>query len=393
MRVFALVYFFVSCLWLQAQWQTADIRLFSDKSCKALSLSVLSGSYTMGSEQKKQINFQEKDIVYISFFNDKVFVRNAEKNLGFFDSLYFYPQETNARIKLHLIADDKISRVYEGAFTIMPYFDQLLIINYISLSSYLAGVLEAECGTEKEEEYYMAHAIISRTYLFKNINRHLGEPYHLCDAVHCQVYKGRHSDENIFTAVQRTGDSVIMGPDTVLIDATFHSNCGGQTMNSQDVWVKAHPYLVSVNDPWCRTASNANWTKRIPLDKWKAYLISAGIDETELSTANMTFIQNSRKKYYVVGKKQILLKNIRDDWNLKSTFFSVEIQGKDVLFKGRGYGHGVGLCQQGAQEMAKNGKNYEEIIHFYFKNVQIISATRLLQIKTSGLTPNEPVTP
>jgi stage II sporulation protein D len=75
------------------------------------------------------------------------------------------------------------------------------------------------------------------------------------------------------------------------------------------------------------------------------------------------------------------LKEIRSDFNLKSTYFSVEDAGETLIFKGKGFGHGIGLCQEGAIRMAKTGYSYSDIIHYYFKNVNIVNLNSLYFFK------------
>src|SRR5208337_2379392 len=101
------------------------------------------------------------------------------------------------------------------------------------------------------------------TYALKNSRKHITEGYNLCDMVHCEVYKGRCTKPEIILAVSKTSGEVIVDKDNQLINAAFHANCGGQTVNSEDVWSKSATYLKSVNDTFCINMPKARWEKTI----------------------------------------------------------------------------------------------------------------------------------
>lgn len=106
----------------------------------------------------------------------------------------------------------------------------------------------------------------------------------------------------------------------------------------------------------------------MPAGEWYSYLEKHGI-----TTRISSFNQEHRKKYLVAQKDSMLTEQIRSDLGLKSSFFSLRQEKEEILFTGKGYGHGVGLCQEGAMAMASSGFSWEEIIHFYFDGVRIIS--------------------
>jgi stage II sporulation protein D len=180
-------------------------------------------------------------------------------------------------------------------------------------------------------------------------------------------------DQTITEATKLTRGRVLIGQDSSLITAAFHSNCGGETANSETVWLKSLPYLRSVNDPYCRNQPNANWERRISIERWKSYLRNKGFSVNKISKRSFQFNQKHRKKYYTIKNDSLLLKTIRNDWEFPSTFFEIDKSWNELDFTGRGYGHGVGMCQEGAMMMARKGFSYKEIIHFYYKNVAIIN--------------------
>ena len=100
-----------------------------------------------------------------------------------------------------------------------------------------------------------------------NLNKHEHEGYNLCDRVHCQAYYRKCTNDKVEKASNATKGLVIVDSDIKLILAAFYSNCGGQTVNSEDVWQKPVYYLRSVKDPHCVNEPNAKWNKKIPKEK------------------------------------------------------------------------------------------------------------------------------
>jgi stage II sporulation protein D len=255
----------------------------------------------------------------------------------------------------------------------------LMLVNHVELESYISGVVESEGGSTAHLEYYKSQAIICRTYALANLNRHAGEGFNLCDGVHCQAYHNKSlKSDKIISATQLTRGLIIVDTTLNLITAAFHSNCGGQTANSEDVWLSKLSYCRSIQDYHCRSSRNAVWQKTISVKEWIEYLKNNGISVSENVTAqDFAFAQTSRKVNYTFNNQNIQLKKIRADWKLKSTFFSIEPSGSSIILQGKGFGHGVGLCQEGAMKMANSGFTYDQIIKFYYKNTYTISLRAL----------------
>ena len=161
--------------------------------------------------------------------------------------------------------------------TIHPYYHYMKLINNIDIDNYVAGVVESEVGKRPPVEYFKLQAIICRTYALKNIDKHKDDGFSLCDKVHCQAYHGKPKSDLIKEAAIATNGVVIVDSDINLITATFYSNCGGQTANSEEVWKRPLYYLRTVKDTFCLHENNAVWTKRISKQKWTDYLIDHGL--------------------------------------------------------------------------------------------------------------------
>lgn len=260
----------------------------------------------------------------------------------------------------------------------------IFIVNILEIENYLPGVLEAEVGINRPPEYYKVQAIICRTYTLSHLRRHEMEDFNLCDKEHCQAYKGFSKlGTEIQKGVQKTKDIVLVDNDFNLITAAFHANCGGQTVNSEDVWNKKLDYLRSIKDTFCLREKSAFWTKEFSGDTWIQKMHQASKEykhenDSILFKSNFIFMQRTRKKFYDVDPDCLIpLKDMRTVLELKSTYFNVENRAGQIILHGKGFGHGVGLCQDGAIRMSKLGYSYKSILHFYYQNVSIVHADKL----------------
>jgi stage II sporulation protein D len=265
-------------------------------------------------------------------------------------------------------------RIYSGELIIRPVSGLLSLINRVELEAYVPGVIEAEAGDGRSLEYYKVQAIISRTYALNNTRRHLAEGYNLCDGTHCQVYHGRPRFVHAgVEATAATRDVVIVDDEINLITAAFHSNCGGHTVNAEHVWSKPLSYCVGRPDTFCLVMPHSNWEKSIPLHQWTNYLQSKRYPLSDsLTTSALAYFPAEKEVFFVDQSFHIPLRTIRSDLKLRSAFFTVHQEGESVTFIGQGFGHGVGLCQEGAMRMAELGYSYQDIIHYYYHNVHLV---------------------
>ncbi len=356
--------------------ETVRVSIFNEHSLSAFVICPDRGNYQLAADGRELIIISEDELLYVSMIGDKLLLSNQHGPKGIFSTVSFTAIEEDNGFSIRPVNPSMAKAYYHGSLDLSVKFERINIINFLSEDLYLAGVVEAESGTIAPYVYYKAQAIICRTYLYGNIHRHSDEGFHLCDEVHCQVYKGRlTSDASIFDAVTATSGKVITYEDSGLITAAFHSNCGGQTVNSEAVWLIHRHYLRSVKDPYCRERHNAIWQTRLDIKKWEAYLVSLGLDSANKPADYQDFAyrQYDRNVLYRVNGFEIPFIKLRSDWNFKSAYFDVEVPnpGQELVIRGRGYGHGVGLCQEGAMEMAARGYNFIEILQFYYTNVKV----------------------
>jgi len=358
-----------------------DIGLFNNKSVKEVFLEVNSGKYIVKSGKKRLYKLKNERSLIFNNTKNGISVSNVNKDFGLHKSikiigkkkgLFKKSSKTNV-LNVKLISPKYKSRLYDNDLIINSKNNKLQLINRVELQNYLAGVVEAESGSKAEFEYYKNQAVICRTYAIKSKDKHKKDGFNLCDGVHCQAYKGKSiHNENIVKAVKKTKDLVIVDKKGKLITSVFSANCGGQTNNSEDVWLNKVSYLRSINDKFCTDQRQATWTKEISVSDWKNFLKTKNfvINDTIISDS-LAFKQENRRKFYEFNNQKIKLTKIRYGLKLRSTFFSIKPDGEKLILKGRGYGHGVGMCQEGAMNMAKKGYKFDEIIKYYYTDVKI----------------------
>ncbi len=376
----------LSCLIMlsiQSSAHIVSVRILTTKVINSFIFSPLSGSYTIYADGKTIETGDASSIYQMILENDSIHLKTFEKSLGKYKSIKLYSSETDAAFKIKSVTPDGKIRTYDDNLEVSILQDkkQLLLINKVELESYIAGVVESESGTKTTLEYYKLQSILCRTYLLSHFNRHIAEGFEVCDDVHCQAYLNRSRDADIIKAVYETKGLVVVDNDLNLITAAFHSNCGGQTVNSQDVWSVATPYLKSIKDTFCLNSPHAKWKREISVEDWKAYLQlkhKYPVNDSLKFNNATTFTQpNGRAIYFIDKDLRIPLKTIRNDFQLKSTYFSIEQKGDIVVFNGKGYGHGVGMCQEGAMQMSKKNYTYKQILQFYYKDVNLIDLSSL----------------
>jgi stage II sporulation protein D len=367
--------------------QSINVGLFNKFNVKTLVFKPLKGTFFLENDNGYKEKIKSNDVIYITLVGDKISVWGLEKHLGLSESIAITPKKEQALFSLEPAFPALPKRRYEGSLQILIHpDDKLTIVNAIGFEKYVASVVEAESGVRATHEFYKSQATISRTYALNHIDRHQNENFSVCDDVHCQVYKGMQTQNSkIKQAVDATRGVVITDKNNQLITAAFHSNSGGYTISSEDVWSAAMPYLRGKQDPYWDNQHNSHWTATIEIDDWITFIEEMGIKLPEKYNPQelFTFHQPSRTRNLVIADQLVPLKQVRNHFQLRSTFFSIEPQGNQLLIKGRGYGHGVGLSQEGAMKMARMGKNFEDIIHFYYYDVQLInidSTTYLLRL-------------
>lgn len=348
---------------------TVRVGLLSLNNPLSLTIKITGGEYMMDMDGKL-IRLNPDDNILVGIAGDKILVSTMFDKTFIADSLVLSPLDHNSTFMIRNNLEKGSMREYYGDLVIKTEVQSLLAINEVDIERYLAGVVQAEAGYNGSIEYFKAQTMLARTYLYMHLDRHLQDDYNLCDKTHCQAYHGKSAVDQIREAVHSTRGKVLASADSQLVFTPFHSNCGGQTESSENVWLTGMSHLESVTDPYCAYSPNARWQKELAISDWIAILESHGYRHGK--DDDLVFDQLSRTGNYTIGSFSYPLVSLREEFNLKSAFFSVKKVNNKLVLDGRGYGHGVGLCQEGARVMADRGFKMEEILNFYFRGLLII---------------------
>jgi len=250
------------------------------------------------------------------------------------------------------------------------------VINIVNVEDYLKGVVPCEMGNTHFEAL-KAQAVAARSYAISKLNQY--EDYDLLPNEGDQVYGGTESENSLATkAVDETYGLVLIHKDKV-IDARYSSTCGGKTASSAGTWGASYPYLKSVKDRFCVISPYYSWknvvNKNALFEKIRKYL-SNMVDGDVKSIASIRILEkdkSGRVKTIEVKVKNGTYKvsgdNIRKMLNLKSRSFKFKFSENNVIIEGRGFGHGVGMCQWGAIGMALESWNFKKILKHFYKGV------------------------
>ncbi|HBC79499.1 MAG TPA: hypothetical protein DEO60_08185 [Bacteroidales bacterium] len=357
------------------------VRIFANQKPSSASLTIAEGKYELDVYDGKSISLNAGDPVFLALYENKIAVKIRSSVSFMCDSLIVKGLTGNDRFYFRINSSTGERRIYSGDLQCISDLGVMVLINVCDPEQYIAGVVRTEGGPGKRPEYLKSQAVLARTFLYKHFDRHLIDGYNLCDNTHCQAYNGVCSDTLIVKATLETKGMVVLDRDSLLIISAFHSNCGGETSTSDFVWLSGHSYIKKVVDPYCINSPNAAWRKSIPINEWEKYLKKSGFAPAGPTPVSYNFSQLTRQNNYRIGSFSLPFGQIRNDLNLKSAFFSIVQEGNSITFRGRGYGHGVGLCQEGAMVMAARGFKYTDIIKFYYSDVIITDVNNAKIVK------------
>ena len=263
---------------------------------------------------------------------------------------------------------------YRGAIEITPVERGLLVVNELPLEEYLVGLINCEISSVWPLEAIKAQAVVARSFALYQKEARKGAPYHLESSVVDQVYDGcTVEDARSAFGVKETAGEVVTFNGAVA-PAFFHSNCGGHTEAVEQVWSAKLPYLSGVPCRYCLDVPTASWDVTLSLAKIEALLKAGGVSVPGLRDIKTGFLNKSGRLSTVrlttaKGNQELPAISFRKALGstvIRSTNFEVTISGNSARFTGKGYGHGVGLCQWGARSRAAEGFSYREILAYYY---------------------------
>jgi stage II sporulation protein D len=293
------------------------------------------------------------------------------------------------------------SKKYRGIIKVLPSGKNAQVINVVYMEDYLRGVVPPEIGerTSDEIEAVKAQAVAARTYAMAHLGQYASEQYDMKSSIIDQVYEGYNIEQRLVnSAIDDTEGKVLFYQDA-FINAYYHSTCGGMTDNIDHVWDRKEiPYLKAVSD-----SGACSWSKYYT---WKEFFT-----ESQLRSRIEQFLSSDRGKDFKINRikditildrtpggrvGEMIVKTDKDVYSFKkdrirwvigrtsnpdlilpSDRFSTDIDRDGagyvtgVTFTGRGYGHGVGMCQCGAIGLARTGWTFDSILGHYYTNVTI----------------------
>jgi stage II sporulation protein D len=359
-------------VWLQ----TMQIGVLRNQKTTKIEIKVVRGSYKVIGDDFTAAELEAGQSIVLET-NTKNRVRTTMKGqvLGNFNKVIIRGALRGDILELKSVSPSAKAREYHGDLIVTNPLNDLKLVNHVSIEHYLSGVVECEGGTGHTETYYMVQAIMSRTYALKYLDKHKADGFQLCDQVHCQAYHHRQMRTPLINqAVVQTDGMVMVDEKNRLIDAFFYANCGGETCDASYVWNTSISYLTPFRDTFCIKTAQARWTKKIPKQDWVKFLVNNydyPIYDSVYREKIFHFVQEHRLAFFHGPELGIPLRDIRQEFKLKSTFFSCYDHEEHVILEGFGYGHGVGLCQEGAMEMARRGYHFTQILRYYFPGIII----------------------
>lgn len=269
-------------------------------------------------------------------------------------------------------------------------------VEEMKFEDYIKGVIAAEMGSGFYLEALKAQAVAARTYAYYRLNKFSkGHPDHhgaaICNGIHCQAYLSMDTLKEVKAAswMKDYWPQIVKAVDTTVgevifyngevIEPLFHSVSGGQTENSEDVFVSAQPYLRSVNSPNEEKAPGFTSIKKFTISEFikkiKNTYSKVNLTKSNLSSKIVILEKSSSGKIKKMKIDNITIsgRDFRSMFNLYSTEFNVSVYNKvnTVEIKTKGVGHGVGMSQFGANGMAKNGHDYYDILTHYYTDIKI----------------------
>jgi len=270
-------------------------------------------------------------------------------------------------------------RWYRGRALLVPTGQGLTAVNYVDLEEYLYSVIGSEMPASWPIEALKAQAVAARSYALYQRQTGANSLYDIGDTQAWQVYKGVESEyTSTQQAVMATEGQVLIYQGKI-IEAVFHSSSGGHTENVEDVWVEPLPYLRGVPDfdqgtpvyQWSKTFSIADLSNRLGVGQVRAlvpekFTPRGRVARIRVETSN--------------GSRVMSGNDFREALGLRSTLFRVSLGGNaadkqgggpSFVFTGRGFGHGLGMSQWGAHNLAQRGWNYQQIVLYYYRGADL----------------------
>ena len=254
------------------------------------------------------------------------------------------------------------------------------------MEEYIAGVLAGEVGHFQSDEALKAMAVAARTYAIHFGSRHAQEGFDYCDTTHCQDLRAAGINDHMRQIANSTAGEILWynGEPAATY---YHANCGGTTEDGRYILGNDEapaPYLIQHSDPYCIRNGGSQWNTEVTTRELQRALAADGITvpgklrsltvvhRTPSGRVEFIRLNGSSGNITVPGLTFRFAIGRHIGWDrLKSNWYQVSNAGERILFSGRGSGHGVGLCQVGAEVMGEEGHSYREILSFYYPGTKL----------------------
>lgn len=341
---------------------------------------------------------QKNEELHITASKGKLKIKTKSKRQQTADRRVFKATGSSASDCI-AIATDKAGlnkACYNGEFIVTANGNKLNAINVIDIEDYLRGVVPYEIGKldESKFEALKAQAVAARTYAYKHFGSRVAQGFDVYADTRDQVYKGLHSATALTDKAVRETDGVVMTYNGEFITAYYHSTCGGETEGVVTWGRPDHPYLKNKPDlrpdgtPWCRESNYTEWTREFTEDELRdlfqinakeakanvpsfSSIKSMHIQDTLKSGRIHTLVIETNNGSFTAKADKIRWLFKRGGTILPSSFFRIHKNGNEWILKGKGFGHGVGLCQMGARARAQAGQSYIQILTHYYPGITL----------------------
>ena len=341
---------------------------------------------------------QKNEELHITASKGKLKIKTRSKRQQTADRRVFKATGTSASDCI-AIATDKAGlnkACYNGEFIVTANGNKLNAINVIDIEDYLRGVVPYEIGKldESKFEALKAQAVAARTYAYKHFGSRVAQGFDVYADTRDQVYKGLHSATALTDKAVRETEGVVMTYNGEFITAYYHSTCGGETEGIVTWGRPDHPYLKNKPDlrpdgtPWCRESNYTEWTREFTEDELRdlfqinakeakanvpsfSSIKSMHIQDTLKSGRIHTLVIETNNGSFTAKADKIRWLFKRGGTILPSSFFRIHKNGNEWILKGKGFGHGVGLCQMGARARAQAGQSYIQILTHYYPGITL----------------------
>ncbi len=270
---------------------------------------------------------------------------------------------------------------YGGYLVLLKRADAVNVINWIDMEQYVAGVVPCEMPRYFNRSAFEAQAVAARTYALAQMRLRRLEPYDVFDDQRSQVYNGLTGTREYGRDAARTTAGVVLVYDWKFLDARYFSTCGGHTADATQVpdAPRIKPF-TGVECDHCRDSRLYKWVKTIPVAEVEQALARGGYvsgrleDVVVASTAQGGWVEvveivSTGSRARIAGSVFRRLLGTREFYSAK---FEIRRSGDEFVIQGRGYGHGVGMCQWGAHGLGRRGKNYAEILQYYYPGAELV---------------------